>query len=171
MLIVQQLGIITSFHLFSVLTMRPHTNRNVWISCRNDTICFQTFSHEYMILFTVVALVTYYCYYWQWPNFRCPCYDRLKIYVVVMPFRGSPYLDGGTDNLFQHITSNRQFFLFLSQSTSFSVINTVMRGVGLNPDESIPSNIRLTVVVRKIKEEEIILSTMNNTCDSIRKFL
>jgi hypothetical protein len=46
-----------------------------------------------------------------------------------------------------------------------------MCGVGLNPDESIPSNIRLTVVVRKMKEEEIILSTMNNTCDSIRKFL
>jgi len=88
-------------------------------------------SHEYMILFTLVALVTYYCYYWQWPNFRCPCYDWLKICVVVMPFRGSPYLDGGTDNLFQHITSNRQFFypFLLSQSTSFSVINTVMHGL------------------------------------------
>jgi hypothetical protein len=47
---------------------------------------------------------------------------------VVMPFRSSPYIDGGTDNnLFQHITSNRRFFYpFLSQSTSFSVINTVM---------------------------------------------
>ena len=60
-------------------------------------------------------------------------------------------------------TSNRLFFIhfFLSQSTSFSVINTVMSWVGLNPDESIPRNIRLTVVVRRMKEEEIILSRMN----------
>jgi len=40
---------------------------------------------------------------------------------VVMPFRSSPYLDG-TDNLFQHISSNRQFYPFLPQSASFSVI-------------------------------------------------
>ena len=34
-----------------------------------------------------------------------------------------------------------------------------MRGLsGLNPDESIPRNIRLVVVVRRMKEEEIILS-------------
>ena len=89
-LIVQQFGIITSFHLFSVLTMSPHTYRNVWISCRNDTICFQTFPYGYMILFTVTDIVTYY-YNRQWPNFRCSLYDWLKIYVMVS-FRSSPYL-------------------------------------------------------------------------------
>jgi hypothetical protein len=93
---------------------------------------------------------------------------------VVMPFRISPYLDGGIDNnLFQHITSNRQFFYpFLSFSIHFFQCNKYCDAwVGLNPDESIPRNIRLTVVVRRMKEEEIILSRMNSTCDSIRKFL
>ena len=90
---------------------------------------------------------------------------------VVMPFRSSPYLDGRTDN---KATSNRQFFYpFLSFSIHFFQCNKYCDGawVGLNPDESIPRNIRLTVVVRRMKEEEIILSRMNSTCDSIRKFL
>ena len=94
---------------------------------------------------------------------------------VVMPFRSSPYLDGGTDNnLFQHITHLQQtIFLSISFSIHFFQCNKYCDDawVGLNPDESIPRNIRLTVVVRRMKEEEIILSRMNSTCDSIRKFL